>query len=194
MLTKTRNTKALTINIIVFAIAGTLYYIFFLEHKLDTALEHPLMYGSIGIWIPIVGILTVYEYYKTDDVSLYKNSLYAILYSFIYFFGFFILPAIFGQEQGEQIITIWIGLLLVSYFITISALHWYFGFYIAIFNITILALTLSGNMGGEVNPIGWVSIFSLAGINNIFVQWAIVISSATLGLLEKGFDLFGIEN
>ena len=114
-------------------------------------------------------------------------------YTFIYFLGFFILPPLFGVE-GEPIITIWLGLSLVLYFITIGALHWYFGFYIAIFNIAIFALTLSGNTGGDVNPAVWVSIFSLAGINNVYLQWILVFVSSTLGLMEKGFDLFGISD
>ena len=193
MIKHTRNKKALSINITVFGIMGLIYYIFFVMHKLETSLDHPLgTYGLVGVWIAIVGTLTVREYYTRGYVSLYKNSIVSIIYTLIYFFGFFIIPSLFGVEQGEQLITVWLGLSLVFYFITIGALHWYFGFYIALFNIAILLLTIIGNTGGEINPAVWVSIFSLAGINNIYLQWAIVLTSATLGFLEKGFDLFGV--
>lgn len=174
----------------VFGIMGILYYLFFSMNELEKPLDHPIIYGWIGIWFPIVGVLIIYEYYTKDSIHLYKNSLLAILYSILYFFGFFLLPAIFGAEQGNEIIFIWVGLLLVFYFITIGALHWYFGFYIAIFNIIVLLLAIMGNTSGEINPIVWVSILNLLGINNIYMQWAIVITSASLGLLEKGFNIF----
>lgn len=186
-----RNKKALSINIIVFGIAGFIYYLVFLVDKLGESLDHPMIYGWIGIWISIVGVLSVYDYYKKGNIFLYKNSLVAIFYSLIYFLGFFIIPAVFGIEQ-EQFGDIWLGLLLVFYFITIGALHWYFGFYIALFNIAIFVLAITGNTGDEINPIVWVNILSLAGINNTYLQWSIVLASATLGLLEKGFNLFEI--
>lgn len=192
MLENKRNKQALKINVIVFAIIGMVYYIFFLMNKLEESLFHPLSYGWIGIWISIVGGLSILEYYKYGILSLYKNAFYSLVYSIIYFFGFFIIPSIFEPSISEQIITVWLGLLLVSYFITFGAINWYFGFYIALFNIIIMLLTITGNIGDEVNPIVWVNILSLAGITNIYVQWAIVILSAILGLLEKGFDMFKI--
>ena len=193
MIKQTRNKKALYINITVFAIMGLIYYIFFVMHRLNDSLDHPIgTYGLVGIWVAIVGTLSVYEYYKTGYTSLYKNGLFGIIYTFIYFFGFFIFPSIFGVEQGEQIITIWLGLSLVLYFITIGALHWYFGFYIALFNIAIFILTIMGNTGDEVNPVVWVNILSLAGINNTYLQWGMVLASTSLGLLEKGLNIFEI--
>ena len=191
MIKQTRNKKALSINIVVFGVAGFIYYLIFLMEKLGESLDHPIIYGWVGIWIPIVGVLSIYDYYNRGYLFLYKNSLVAIFYSLLYFLGFFIAPAILGIEQ-EQFVAIWLGLILVFYFVTIGALHWYSGFYIALFNIAIFILAITGNTGDEINPIVWVNILSLAGINNTYLQWGIVLASAILGLLEKGHNIFEI--
>jgi len=192
MLSPNRNKTALKINVIVFAFIGIVYYLFFVMHELEDSLFHPLVYGWVGIWFSITGGMSILQYYRYGGVSLYRNSIHSVFYSLIYFFGFIIFPAIFEPIVANQIITVWLGLLLVSYFVTFSAINWFFGFYIALFNIAIMLMTITGNTGDTVNPIVWVNILSLAGINNIYMQWAIVVTSALLGLLEKGFSLFDI--
>ena len=192
LLRNQRNPKLLTINIIVFGIIGTLYYILFLSNKLDEPLFHPLYYGWAGIWISITGAISVYQYYKHKNISLYKNSIYSIFYSLIYFFGFFIISNSFNPEISSNIISIWIGLLLIAYFITFGVLNWYFGIYIAIFNITTIILALTAQATGEVTPVVWISLFNILGITNIYIQWSIVILSTFLGLIEKGFSMFDL--
>ncbi len=192
VLSKNRNKQTLKINIIVSAIMGTVYYLLFVMHQLKESLFHPLTYGWIGIWFSIVGGLSILEYYKYSSVSLYRNGIHSIFYSILYFLGFFIIPALFEPMIAGQIVIVWLGLLLVSYFVTFGAINWYFGFYIALFNIAIMVLTLTGNSGDDINPIVWVNILSLAGISNIYMQWGIVVLSTILALLEKGFTMFDI--
>lgn len=187
-----RNPKVLTINIIIFGLVGLVYFSFFALGKLEDSLFHPLKYGWFGIWFSIVGGLSVIQLYRYKGVTLYKNAIYAIFYSIIYFLGFIIIPQFFTHGESELVQLVWLGILLVSYFITFGALNWYFGFYIALFNIVITVISFLGNMGTEVSPIVWVSIFSFMGITNIYMQWALVIMTTFLGLLEKSFSMFDI--
>ena len=64
--------------------------------------------------------------------------------------------------------------------------------YIAIINIGIAMLSMSNGFS-SVNPAIWVNILSLAGIENIYIQWGIVFISGVLGLTDKGLNLFYIE-
>ena len=187
-----RNIKALSINMIVFGAIGIIYYAMFAMQKLEEALFHPLAYGWIGIWFSIVGGLSAIQYFKCREITLYKNSIYAIFYSVVYFLGFFFVLLFVSEEHIEIVQMLWLGLLLVSYFVTFGMLNWYFGFYIALFNICIAVLALVNGIGGEISPVVWVSLFSFSGISNIYVQWGIVILSTILGLLEKGFSMFDI--
>lgn len=188
----TRNEKSLTINIVIFGIIGIVYYFMFVMDKLNESLFHPLAYGWFGIWFSIVGGLSILEFYKYRRVSLYNNAIYSIGYSILYFLGFFFIPTIVDADIVGDVHTIWLGILLVSYFITFGALNWYFGFYIALFNIIVAIITLTGGTGENISPIVWVDLFSLSGITNVYVQWGIVVLSAILGLLEKGFAMFDI--
>jgi hypothetical protein len=188
----TRNPKVLTINIVVFGIVGIVYFMFFALGKLNESLFHPLKYGWFGIWFSIVGGLSIFEYYKYRHVSLYKNSIYSVFYSVIYFFGFFIIPAMVDIEAVASMQMVWLGVLLIAYFVTFGALNWYFGIYIAMFNILIAVLTLWNNTGAAVEPVIWVSVFSFMGITNIYIQWTLVGLTTILGLLEKGFSMFDI--
>lgn len=186
----TRDPKILTINIIVFGLIGIIYFFFYSMGRLEESLFHPLVYGWFGIWFSIVGGLSVLQFYRYRQVTLYKNSLYSVFYSMIYFMGFFTLPLMVNQTDTESIQLIWLGVLLVSYFITFGALNWYFGTYIALFNILILILSLLDSSSVLTEPLIWVHLFSFMGIPNIYVQWGLVILTTSLALLEKGFSMF----
>jgi len=187
-----RNPKILSINIIVFGFLGMIYFSFFAMGKLEESLFHPLVYGWFGIWFSIVGAFSIRQFYRYRYVTLYKNGLYSIIYSILYFFGFFIFPLLLDREIAELMQSIWLALLLIAYFITFGALNWYFGFFIALANISLIVLSFINHSGAYTEPILWVSIFSFMGITNIYVQWGLVILTTVLGLLEKGFSMFDI--
>lgn len=187
-----RNPKILTINIIVFGLVGIVYFSLFVMGKLEESLFHPLIYGWFGIWFSIVGGLCILEYYKYRSVSLYKNSIYSVFYTVIYFMGLFLIPTIVGSAAVKTIELLWLGVLLVSYFITFGALNWFFGFYIAMFNILIIILAILNHTSSTIEPSVWASLFHFMGITNIYVHWAIVLLTTILGLVEKGFSMFDI--
>ena len=99
--------------------------------------------------------------------------------------GFFILFLAMGIIYAEQspdkfFVTVFHSLVFIMLFATLGSINAYLGRYISLFNVFVFILAI---ISGSFNdPFIWVNILDLLSINNVYAQWAIVFTSAILGL------------
>lgn len=183
--------KAFRINVIVFSSIGMILYLLNILTTIKGININPLYReGAYGIPVSIVGGTITYFYYKHMQVPIYKTLLFSAILFVLWIIGVMYIGSTMTGIENRFTSYVWIGILTLMYFMMLGGINGYFGWYISLFNVGIIINALF--QPGIPEPIVWLSILGLIGIENIYVQWAIVIVSALLGLSKQGIDFFEI--
>lgn len=100
------------------------------------------------------------------------------------FVGFAILAFISWATDNKELTTALSCFMVVCYFLTIGIVNALMGVAMTAFNIFVALYSL---FTGTIDPFFWTDLLDLVSVNNIFVQWGIVVLSACLAAYKDGF-------
>ena len=109
---------------------------------------------------------------------LFLDAIFGLSGIFLLFLAMGIIYA--EQSPDKFSVAVFHSLVFIMLFATLGSINAYLGRYISLFNVFVFILAI---ISGSFNdPFIWVSILDLLSINNVYAQWAIVVTSAILGL------------
>jgi hypothetical protein len=182
--TKNRNFK---INVIGFSLMGVLYYLYSFIQDPSTLKANPLyVEGAYGIPISVIGASITYYYFRYSEFPLFRIGILAFALFIIWIAGVMYIGSNLKGSENITAAVAWIGLLTIMYFMFIGAINGLFGFWISLFNLFVLVNALV--IGNSTDPIAWVNVLGLVGIENPILQWGIIFISAILGISDKGYE------
>jgi len=133
--------------------------------------------------LSILGGVAALVYYREMTIMPFRIFYISVLLLILWWNGltYFDDRLQMGRERTVVMMT-WLGLVVLMYFIALGAINAWFGFWITIFNVFVLFVSLIDSH--SANPVLWVSVLELASIENVYFQWGIVLVSAILGLAQ----------
>lgn len=175
------------INVIAFSVVGTVYY--FYRYLLNPSiLDTNLLYvlGPWGLCLAVFGGSLSYYYYRYGVVAFYRIVGLTIGSFFAWLIGLVVISKYSAAYDTQLLAVVWIGVLTVMYFMLIGAIQGWFGYWICVFNLLVLLEAVL--IGESINPLVWVNILGVIGIENQYFQWFIVLLSSLLSVSDKGFE------
>ncbi|CAM4187678.1 hypothetical protein [Pseudoalteromonas byunsanensis] len=133
----------------------------------------PLVYFYIS-----AGVTVTYYSFRYGLIPIIRTAIFGFSGTFILFL---VMGVIYAEQSPDRFsVNIFHSLIFIMLFAILGTINGYLGRYISLFNVAVFLVAIVSGSFSE--PFIWVSILDLLSINNVYAQWAIVVTSAILGL------------